>query len=378
MRYKELLEDSWRDSEIYNDFDESDTWLKKYTNEGMDKWPSQEIINDLLEKYPLSKNTKVYRGMNFYTKEKFDEFMNDLKNNNYILDINGIASWAPDEKTAEQFAYTQPTYYPTPELLKYHKDALKQGEKVVGYRGIILTTELKVGQGIDVRKSEHSKESEIISIPGKYKVSVKEIKTFKDRLSDNETNYSNVILQTTKDDINSNSDIGKFFDYVLKNAEPEEITDKAKHHLFLLFDYSQKFSSDYRPASDNSFGLGLEEEIAFYYRSGIYDLYNRGFILEKDAKLLKKQGIEILKEFMKIATKYPNAKLRTQDLRMLVNFCDYENEWRKFLKMYGDQYNKINDTARDINKISDPDERRKAIEDYKNDIMKILGNINQL
>lgn len=379
MRYKELLEDIWNDESDYEsdlDLDSSDRWLKNYTTENLDKWPSKDIINELLSKYPLDKKTKVYRGMNFYTKEKYDEFMNKLKENNYILTTNRISSWAPNEQTAEQFAYVQPTYFPTPELMQYYSKAQQEGEKVVGYRGIIMSTELDIGQGIDVRKSKYGKEPEIISIPGKYKVTVKEIKTFKDRIQDNDTNYSQIILDMTKEEINTDSDISKFFDYVLKHAEPDEISDEAKHHLFLLFNYAQKYNSEHRPAS-NGF-IGIEEEIQFYYRSSVYKLYNKGFILERDALTLKKEGIEILKSFMEVAIKHPEAKLRTNDLRMLVNFCDFEDEWKKFIKMYGKQYDKRNDTIRDINKITDPREKEKAIDDYKNDIMKIIGNITQL
>lgn len=107
-------------------------------------------------------------------------------------------------------------------------------------------------------------------------------------------------------------------------------------------------------------------------------IYNKGFILEKDGLKLKEEGIEVLKSFMDIVIKHPEAKLRTHDLRMLVKFCDYDYEWDKFTKLYGEQYNKRNDTVRNINKIRDPKEKSKAINDYKNDILKILNNINQL
>lgn len=378
MRYKELLEDIWNDESDYeSDLDSSDRWLKNYTTENLDKWPSKDIINELLSKYPLDKKTKVYRGMNFYTKEKYDEFMNELKENNYIMTTNRISSWAPNEQTAEQFAYVQPTYFPTPELMQYYSKAQQEGEKVVGYRGIIMSTELDIGQGIDVRKSKYGKESEIIGIPGSYKVSVRIIKTFKDRIQDNDTNYSEVILNMNQKEINQDSDIGKFFNYVLKNAKPEDISNEAKHHLFVIFNYAQKYNSEHRPAS-NGF-IGIEEEITFYYSSSIYELYNKGFILENDASKLKEEGIEILKSFMDITIKHPEAKLKTNNkMRMLVNFCDFNSEWNSFIKMYGEQYNKRNDTIRDINKINNPEEKRKAIDNYKNDIMKILGNISQL
>lgn len=362
MRYKELFEST----------ESCDLALKKYIEDPMNSYGVRQYVDELKTKYPIVENTTVYRGLNFKTKERYDEFINNLKDNDNFYDVLSISSWSPNKSTAEDFAYSEQTYgVPSLDLLNAYSKAKKENEKMVGYRGVILTTVVDPGYGIDVRKSGFGSESEIILLKGSYKVKIEIIKSYKDKISDNETNPNEVIMATTKEE---SKDDTSFFKWILTNINPSELTDESKHKIFELVSYNINYGSE---AFKSRFDT--RTNIRIYYNTKLYDLNEKGFLLPLDASNLKKQGIEALKHFMEVAIKHPNHKIDTfSDIQYLVRFCDFENEWSDFIKMYGDEYRNRSNTVRDINKISDPKEKSKAIDDYKNDIMAILNNIVKL
>lgn len=213
------------DSEDFRNLDSADKWLAKYTYESLDKWPSREIIDDLLERYPNQINRKVYRGINFNDKEHFDKFIEATANGYY--ESHGISSWGPDNRGVRNFALTQPTYFLNREVMMSHSDAQNRGEEVTGYRGVIISTTLQPGEAIDVDSSGLGHESEYILPPGKYRIEIEQIKRFDHQLADNETTLDKLVLNAT-----TTSDKGLRF--VIRN-DPSKLSDVAKHHLFGLF-----------------------------------------------------------------------------------------------------------------------------------------------
>ena len=358
MRYHQLFED-------YEDYDSA---LKKYVKDQNYKFGVIKHIDQLRDTYPVTENTTVYRGLNFKTKEKYEDFMSELLSNNNYYVVDTISSWSPSKEVAEQFAESEQTYdMPSQELLQAYTKSQKEGEKLVGYRGIILTTVVDPGYGIDVRKTSYGSESEILLLKGSYKVKVEIVKSYKDQIDDG-MDPNDVIMSTTKEDVSNNS---SFFSWVLKNINANQLNDKSKHKIYELVSYSINYGSD---VFDNRFDT--RSTIRIYYNTKLYELSRDGYLLSEDIHDLKDQGIDALKHFMEVAIKNPNHKIDTHsDIQYLVKFCNFENEWSEFLSMYGEEYRTRSNTVRDINKITDKKEKAKAIDDYKNDIMAILNNI---
>ncbi len=146
--------------------DPSISWLKKYLHQGLDKWPSDAIINELLVKFGNDERITIYRGMNFRSKDEWNKFMNDFDGKRYK--VNGISSWSPDKLTAQQFAHVRPTYFPDKETFEQERTAREDNEKLRGYRGVIIKSIVEPHSVIDIRKSGVGYENEVLLPTGTY------------------------------------------------------------------------------------------------------------------------------------------------------------------------------------------------------------------
>ena len=224
MRYGEIIQEMRPDSDEYYALDRADKWLAKYTYENLDKWPNKEVLQTLVQRYPISKPMKIYRGMNFSTKELWDEFAKEI--NTGSLTFGGISSWGRNNEHVEQFAVTKPSYGLNLDTMREYSASQKEMEYISGYRGVIVETIATPSTAIDVSSSKLGHEDEIILIPGTYEVKIfKELKKYKDSMTD--INVDDVITS----DSTSRYDKG-FKDYVLHH-HTDKLGDRAKHHLFV-------------------------------------------------------------------------------------------------------------------------------------------------
>lgn len=61
---------------------DGDQWLKRYTVDATNKYPSKGAIAELLSKYPF-KGGVLYRGLNFHDKDQYDQFLLNTKTEQY-------------------------------------------------------------------------------------------------------------------------------------------------------------------------------------------------------------------------------------------------------------------------------------------------------
>lgn len=154
----------------YDSVDSADKELYKYTADGFTALDG--VIEKLVKRYPYDGGT-LYRGLHFDTQEQHDQLLEDLKAG--TLKFGGPSSWTPDVKTAQDFAHSKKSYFPTYELMKASSEMQNSGDHMTGYGGIVLTTKVGKDMGCDVSKSDFAKESEVILKPGEYKVKAHEL-----------------------------------------------------------------------------------------------------------------------------------------------------------------------------------------------------------
>lgn len=179
--------------------DPATEWLKNYTYHNTDQWPNDYIISTLLKRFPNTHQMTLYRGMNFRSKESYDEYISQFTNGTATIEVSKISSWTNTENTAEHFAMVQPTY--NPDMMTFHQEekARKEFEKVRGYRGIIISNIIEPNTAIDVNKSKHAKENEFILPPATYTINiVKELKRYSDQINDDPSLIEKYILSLTK------------------------------------------------------------------------------------------------------------------------------------------------------------------------------------
>lgn len=184
---------------------------------------SNSDFDSLLSRYPNKEPLTIYRGLNFRTKEDYDSFLVDLKDGK--LKANSMTSWSPDPKEAESFAKSKMVNdFSQFALSDMESIRNLRKEGIMGYRGVILQTNIDAGMGIDVDTTGVGQESEILLPRGEYDVSIfKEVKKRSEYLDKEE------FIRVVNTSENFNDDI----EYVLLN-KPEfvdkEIFDKLYNY----------------------------------------------------------------------------------------------------------------------------------------------------
>jgi hypothetical protein len=153
--------------------------LRSYTK---DEQPIYQIndFNEMLAEWPNEEDITVYRGINFATREKYTDFLKELKQNGgYISAV--CAGFSQSYETAYNFSTTTKTYFPTLEVIMEEAKRNVQGEKIAGYCGVILTALAPKGTVIDVDISGQGVESEVLFAPDQLiKCDVLKVKSFKE------------------------------------------------------------------------------------------------------------------------------------------------------------------------------------------------------
>lgn len=372
---------------------DSDQWLKKYTYQALDKWPSDDIVDDLLHSYPNKQTSVLYRGMNFDTKEEYEKFKKDITDG--TLSTGSITSWGGTRSTAWQFAVTRPTYFMDLELMQTDSKRKSDKEYMLGYVGVILKTTVDAGKAIDVNQSDYAKENEMILPPGEYKIEIEEVKPFREMVK--EEDPDKVITSLTEKDIKEDSFNAKFFKYIMFHGV--DLSDRAKKHIFNLMSPKGSPVVDIKNTKspwreDNH----IDTQIWVYYPDSNSDgreLYMYAPMLgPKYEKMLGKMADEQLTALITAVNNNKDFEkgLIRGNVGEMMNYyqkyasddllAKYKNSVRGRLAQ---EYRKLSSddvvftkTVKDINKIKDPDEKRKAIDNYGKDIVRSLQNMLNL
>ena len=363
--------------------DPADQWLAKYTYENLDKWPGSEIIRTLQDRYPAPSGI-IYRGINFYDKQKHDEFMSEFNGHTKaLLTFGGVSSWTRHDAAAEQFAITQPTYFLNREVMVAHDRMRKERERLAGYRGIILGLHLADGIGIDVDASGVGHESEVILPPGRYRVFVhRVIKKYADHLADGDTSIDQVILSSTRDSIARSGDTPSALDHVLHH-HLDKLSKAARRHLFKLYSPEPSlpvFGHSSRPAY--AFSGDDQDQIDFHYwipALGLFDLYQKGaFVDPSQLAATRKLAARIVRDALPVIRDNV-IKARRVDLTPLsvvANIAGKSDELTKVIRdTIGAEYRRLEGEVRGINRIEDPTEKRRAIEKHTKQVTDLLSKI---
>lgn len=383
----------YRDYEEDEDYslDDSDRWLHNYTHKEQKWGATEDIVADLLDKYANDEELTIYRGMNFDTEEEFNEFMKTIEEGKRTS-TKGISSWSPSRHTAWTFAITRPTYFLNMELMRAEDKKSKEREYMIGYRGVILKTTIKPGQGIDVRKSNHGAESEVILPKGKYDIEIEEVKPFKDMIKEQDPNK--VVMGLTQEDIDKDSFNAQFFKYMVFHAT--NFDDGSREHLFKMFVPKQKPKVELRKTRDYGYRNDKKRtQIGIELDGMPWQLFMYDKVLgDKYKPKLKKISNEILKELTKALAKDPDfeqTRIESGLGFLMTKMREYADP--SVVKKYQDtvrgrlgaEYRKYSnddvatpDKVREINNIKDPDKKRQAIDDYAKELERILQNIAQI
>ena len=363
-KHESAISDRLRNAE---NMDRVDKALTKYILNPVYRMDVEMVIADAIDTYGNDKSMTLYRGLNFDTKEQYDAFIKSIRSG--TLKTKGISSWSPDKSEAEAFAITKPSYM---EFMSRSNMAQidaqhKSGEKITGYRGVILTTKIGKKRGVDLKKFENRAESEVLLPLGSYKVTYKDILTYKDSMSDGPE--TTLMKLTTK-----SKDKDGILNYILKNYKPDQLSDEARHKIYLLTKPTEiKYFIDRVETSR----FQQYPEIRAYF--SVPPKACVPYYLEADKKRLISASTPQFKKMIKdVFDKF------TSDTVIKWNF-DHTYYARLYgmdtelaaaeKRTLGKEYHKQDQIVRDINKIKDPKAKQDAINDEMERIKRIVGSI---
>lgn len=354
----------------------ADEWLHNHVRHNLDKYPSLEVIDDLLHEYPYTKGATLYRGLNFADEEQYRTFLANTDNGT-MLKTKSISSWTPDRHQATQFAVTRPTYFINAALMQAESEKEKQRDYMIGAAGIVIQLEPEAGKCIDVTSSKLAAENEVIVIPGEYKISIN--KTYIPFVkSIDDENYEEVLQGIESLDSGFNKQ--KLFHIIFRFAD---LSNDAKQKIWDLYGFKGKLQpyvdlKDYSVLGNGEMrlhaGFNLPDGLMYCYR----------FLLPEHQQVIrsaiKTALLEITKQIDKI------VKEKELDYRKLRIFTSHDvklgevitgiNAFKNIDRELGNMYRELN-SAENIKSINDlpHEEKVKAIQNFSNDLITILNSL---
>ena len=361
---------------------ESYKWLDKYTEYGYNKYPSENIVNYLLKKYPNKETIPIYRGLHFDTKEEYDEFIGNFKNK---VKTGSISSWSPSYTTAEDFAMTKKTYHPTAMIMSQEMERENSKDYMTGYRGVVLKTTIEPNTGIDVNKTKYAKENEIILPPGTYDVEIHNVKKkFKHQIEDKDETIESIINKMIDPKFKDDTHYKQFFEFV-KHNYPDEIrqSDKLKQKIVKIINQTYK-KVDFVAHELHTWSFQDDRtDVNIYFNYNIFEMFDKGFLPAKYKKYIESYANRIIQEYYNLVKKY-SGKEYIYDFGKLRYIEKYaSSKYRllidKILQIQiANVYHMMND-RKEINKINaikDPVQQKKAMDKYTNTIKNVLSQLN--
>jgi hypothetical protein len=358
-------------------------WLSKYTDQGFNKWPNDIVLSYLLKNYPNEETMTLYRGLHFDTKEEYDEFMNNLDGK---IDSGGITSWTTIYGTAEDFSLSKKTYYPTMAIMSQEQERSQKNERMTGYRGVVLQTVIEPNTGIDVRRTPYSKEDEVILPKGTYKVKVKTIsKTYTDILGDGEETIKSVLEKMIDPKYRDQSYYQNFVEFIKTNY-PDKIRNSNEFKKRIL----QIISNQYKKVDfvvsevDKFHAFSDYKDVRIYFNSKLFELFDQGFLPNNFNKFATKYADMIVNEYYRLVKKHSGPEY-FYEFGKLMYISKYASpsankKIDEVLRIQvGNAYNALNDRSviNAINKIEDPNEKRKAMKDFTEKVKSILSQVGK-
>ncbi len=287
--------------------------LKNYTKNEIPIY-SEEVFKELRNMFPNEEDMVVYRGINFDTKEDYDSFLDYLKENNGYISSN-CAGFSPDYKTAYDFSTTTKTYFPTLEVMLSSSRRRLLREKISGYRGIILKSNVKKGEVIDVRESGVGVESEVLFAPNKLiECEIEIIKPFRELVEEQDFCVNEYIKNTEyfNDDLaqyifeNKSSSINEEVKDILVERKINEFNNHRDYKISEIEDEKIILNEENLIAfTRKTYNFGKEAEtVLFFLAPNFYVLDKLDLLDEKQKEKIKPLVENIIMDVLDIHIKY--------------------------------------------------------------------------
>lgn len=345
---------------------------------------TREDIAYLIKKAPFE-GGKLYRGMNFKTQESYEDFWAKTKGGT-MFPGRAWSSWTPHENEAWAFAITWPTYNLNYELMHAEDAKSKNRDYMIGYQGVIVSLEVGPGVAADIRETGFAHESEIIVPEGTYPMEVvKNLKPFKRDITNQSEADAQFMSITNLSGGSDNFDRQKFTFIVhhFPSFSPE-----ARQHLMDILTIPKQVMVK---VETREHGFSFDEpKMDLYIRDNIsYDMVAYFSLLPPAGQSRVKKFVDsVMREKIRQVSAFLKehdldwSKVRVQDDTKMVESVVNPALASKYKELFrsglSQRYQKMDESIRDINKEKDPNKQRSMIEQYKNQMVDLISNMQKL
>ncbi len=340
-------------------------------------WPGDTIA--LAKRYPLDKPTYCFRGMNFSTKEAYEDFIAKIQAGSVEI---SSSSWTPRKTTGEDFAQHKKTYTLNLAVAAAEDEYQKSSEAIHGYKGVLLGMMITPAmKPVDVRKFDYAAEDEILLPPGTYELKV--IKTF-DKFADTiEPNDASTRFLSVEPGTRE-------YEYLLKKYK-DQFSDEAKIKLFKdLFAAKRSSGSLYKSKKEEFYHSVFSDTKPSEYfthelKANVFpiqalQLAVDGYFPKQYNDLILKMANKSLDRFAKDYGSDEKTVMDKYDISRVGKMFDLLGRSGEFAQIQRSKINKPYQhmqTARvkQINAIRDPKEHQAAMHQYMDDIKDLISRI---
>lgn len=351
----------------------SDEYLDAYVKDPMYGILSEQEFNLAKIDYPLDKPTKVYRGLNFATREDYEEFMEKTSNGKHY-NSNAISSWSPDKATAKNFAVTRPSYLEFASKETLDLLAKKKLEKITGFRGVILETTAKPEFSVDLRKFASKAESEILinadkSLPIKI---IADFTRFEDEFDN--TRISDFLARYKTSEFKEKAVIW------LLSTQYDHMNDESFEMLYKMFRSTDLKQQLFDSGVDEQQHLIIPE---FKYRSFIMrfiEKLSNTVFGDRLRKLWSKPCKDLIKDIQSLRKQHPDYMIwlgNSSEISKVMEVVGLKQEWDSVIDTddtFKKEYQKLSgdDKIKDINKLKGRD-KEKAMDNLIKEFEMLFG-----
>ena len=351
----------------------SDEYLDAYVKDPMYGILSEQEFNLAKQDYPLDKPTKVYRGLNFATKEDYEEFMEKTSNGKHY-NSNAISSWSPDKATAKNFAVTRPSYLEFASKETLDLLAKKKLEKITGFRGVIIETTAKPEFSVDLRKFAGKAESEIL---------VNADKTLPIKIVADFTRFEDEFDNTRISDFLARYKTSEFKEKAviwLLSTQYDHLDDESFEMLYKMFRSTDLKQQLFDSGVDDQQHLIIPE---FKYRSFIMrfiEKLSNTVFGDRLRKLWSKPCKDLIKDIQALRKQYPDYMIwlgNSSEISKVMEVVGLKQEWDSVIDTddtFKTEYKKLSgdDKIKDINKLKGRD-KEKAMDNLIKEFEMLFG-----
>lgn len=231
------------DDEDFRYLSDVDKAIKKYVASEIYAVELESILPEAIQYYPNKKPVTLYRGLNFLDKKSYNKFIKSISNGR--LTTHSLSSWTTSKSVAEGFAKTRKfnlefmIFDKNDPYFKAKNKADKYGERVVGYKGVVLITKIPSNVGLDMSEAGYSAEAEIILPAGTYPIKYYDYVSYEEKYNGQKADdiMTKIIRKGNNEELES-----VFYWLQKKGIQPEDLSDYVRHQLFIKYFPSNQFA----------------------------------------------------------------------------------------------------------------------------------------